>query len=186
MTCIVGYLDKNKDIYIGADSCGTTGNDSFIRDDEKVFIKNNMIFSYSSSFRMGQLLRFKFNPPIQKNKTDFEYLCTDFIDELRKCFKDGGYNEKIYEKEWGGFFIIGFNGNLYEIQNDYQVSKLKDNYNSIGSGANIARGSLYTTKKNMKMSIKEKIKIAISAAEYHNNTVRSPIIIKKLNYKGNK
>jgi len=38
----------------------------------------------------------------------------------------------------------------------------------------------------MKMSIKEKIKIAISAAEYHNNTVRSPIIIKKLNYKGNK
>ena len=52
MTCIVGLVENGK-VYIGGDSAGVAGLDVRMRSDEKVFTKGNMIFGYTSSFRMG-------------------------------------------------------------------------------------------------------------------------------------
>lgn len=58
MTCIIGLI-KNKKVYIGGDSAGVDGLNITIRKDSKVFKINKFIIGYTSSFRMGQLLRFK-------------------------------------------------------------------------------------------------------------------------------
>ena len=62
MTCIVGLEHKGK-VYIGGDSAGVAGYSLSVRADQKVFINGNFIFGFTSSFRMGQILRFGFNPP---------------------------------------------------------------------------------------------------------------------------
>ena len=82
MTCIVGFVEKGI-VYIGGDSAGVSGLDLRLREDEKVFLKNGMAFGFTSSFRMGQILRYCFTIPDQDpRKDDFSYLCTDFIDAL--------------------------------------------------------------------------------------------------------
>lgn len=105
MTCIVGYIDKDSNIYMGGDRAGVGGLSLRVRDDTKVFTKGKFIFGYTSSFRMGQLIRFKFSPPKHHpDVEDFNYMCTDFIDKLRECLSTGGYAKENNNVETGGTF----------------------------------------------------------------------------------
>jgi hypothetical protein len=119
MTCIVGLVDKGK-VYIGGDSAGVKGSDYRIREDEKVFRKENMVFGFTSSFRMGQILRYSFKiPGHESTKEDFDYLCTSFVDALIGCFKDKGYARTDNNVVSGGCFLVGYKGNLYQIHSDF-------------------------------------------------------------------
>ena len=123
-TCIVG-LEHNGDVYIGGDSAGVDGSYSrAVRVDEKVFTNGRMLFGFTSSFRMGQILRYSFNPPEQTvGEGDFEYLCGAWIDSLIECLKKKGYATIKNNSAMGGTFLLGFNGKLYQIQDDFQVGK---------------------------------------------------------------
>ena len=59
MTCIVGMVDGQGTVYIGADSLAAGGYQKTIRKDAKVFTNGIAVMGYTSSFRMGQLLRYK-------------------------------------------------------------------------------------------------------------------------------
>jgi hypothetical protein len=89
MTCIVAWIEEDKrkgtrDVWMGGDTQGTDDSwGSRIRNDIKVFRKSSMLMGYTSSFRMGQILRFGLSVPEQsKRKSDYEYMCTDFIDAV--------------------------------------------------------------------------------------------------------
>jgi hypothetical protein len=58
VTCIVGFTDGNE-VSIGGDSAGVGGWDLTVRADEKVFVLGEFVFGCTTSFRMGQLLRYK-------------------------------------------------------------------------------------------------------------------------------
>ena len=65
MTCIVGLV-HNGIVYIGGDSAAITIDGvQFLRSDPKVFIKEDFLIGFTSSYRMGQLIRF--NLKIIKN-----------------------------------------------------------------------------------------------------------------------
>ncbi len=151
MTCIVGLVHKGT-IYMGADSAATGGTDIKVRLDQKVFIvKDRFLVGFTDSFRMGQLLNFSLKPTLQKKtKSDYQYMCTDFINSVRECFEDGGYmgkDKEDSEREEGGSFLVGYKGVLYEIEKDFQVGMNKDPFCSIGCGQDYAHGSLFTTAK---------------------------------------
>ena len=167
MTCIVSVV-KDGVVYIGGDSAGVSGLSITIRADEKVFHNNQFIIGFTSSFRMGQLLRYKFVPPKQKLKqSDMEYMVTDFVDSLRKTFKDNGF----------GNFLIGYKSKLYNLQSDFQVGVPSLEYDSVGCGANIALGSLYSSKDKDPI---ERINLALEAAATFNAGVVAPFHIVKL------
>ncbi len=87
MTCIVGLVDKDK-IYLGGDAAGVGGYNKEIRKQPKVFSNKGVLFGYTTSFRMGQLLQYSLKIPKQPaRKKDFEYLCTNFVDAIMACFK---------------------------------------------------------------------------------------------------
>lgn len=158
MTCIIGYVDRDY-IYIGGDSCGAGGNHKSIRKDEKVFRKNKMIFGYTSSFRMGHLLHWKFNiPEHPKNISVDEYMNTIFIDEVIKLFTDNGFCEIDKNQKTGGNFLIAYKNRLFDIQNDFQIAEDSDGISTCGSGYIAAEAAfkalLYNCKK---MSTYEKI-----------------------------
>src|SRR5271166_3399887 len=117
MTAIVGLIDHG-DIYIGGDSCGVAGLSKTIRADPKVFGNGPFLIGGTSSFRMLQLLRFKFAPPTQTNlQDDYEYMVTNFIDAARQCFSANGFGDKEGN---GGTFLVGYRGVLYTIEGDHQ------------------------------------------------------------------
>ena len=177
MTCIVGLLDKGN-VYMGADSAGVAGYGLTIRADEKVFINGGFIMGFTSSFRMGQLLRYSLKPPRYHPDVDlFEYMVTLFTEGIRKCLKDGGFAEKKDEKERGGTFLVGFRGELFKIEGDYQVGMPAQSFDSCGCGEDIALGSMYS---NSHLPPTERITQALEAAEQFSAGVRRPFNILKL------
>ncbi len=162
MTCIVGISHKDK-VYIGGDSAGVAGLDVIVRADSKVFTNKDFVFGFTSSFRMGQLLRYSFNPPAHKEHQDvYEYMVTKFVNQVRKCFRDGGYLKKNNEVESGGTFLVGYRGKLFSIHNDYQVGESTLPYDAVGCGQSYALGSLFATKLK---EPRARIRLALSAAD---------------------
>ena len=72
MTCIVAIAEKNV-VYVGADSLGSNGNKIITRKDTKIFIRKPFIFGFTSSYRMGQLLRYSLViPSFPKTSSGFK------------------------------------------------------------------------------------------------------------------
>jgi ATP-dependent protease HslVU (ClpYQ) peptidase subunit len=177
MTCIVGLLE-NGNIYMGGDSAGVGGYSLSTRKDEKVFINGEFIFGFTTSFRMGQLLRYSLDPPERYPKIDvYKFMVNDFINAVRKCLKDGGYAQKDKEEELGGTFLVGYQGRLFEIEDDYQVAEVFENYASCGCGFDLALGSLFSTEGQ---EPEKRVRMALEAAAKFSAGVSPPFNIKIL------
>jgi hypothetical protein len=175
MTCIVSLID-NGTVYMGGDSAGVAGLSISIRADEKVFVNGPFLMGFTTSFRMGQLLRYKFTPPNQlSDKTDMAFMVTDFIDSVRDCFGQNGFgktSEKTYNE--GGTFLVGYKNNLYHIDSDFQVGQTVCGYDSVGCGASIALGSLHST---VGKNPRDRVRMALEAAAAHSAGVAAPFLI---------
>lgn len=177
MTAIVGLARRGK-VYIGGDSAGVGGLSLTVRADAKVFRKGRYLFGFTTSFRMGQLIRYSLAAP--KPKGDLEaFMTTKFVDSLRKCLKDGGWARTEDEREEGGTFLVGVQGQLFTIHADYQVARSVDGFAAVGCGDDIALGALYATK-GRGMKPQARVKVALSAAERFSAGVRGPFVCQKL------
>lgn len=177
MTCIIGVINNGR-VFIGGDSIGVGGWDKSIRNDKKVFKKEEMIFGFTSSYRMGQLLRYGLKiPKIKKDQDVFHYMVTDFVDAVRNTFKDGGYlkTTNVTEEE-GGTFLVGFKGRLFKIDGDFQVEERREYFNSCGCGESYALGA-YSILQDMDITVEEKIIKALEVAEKHSAGVGGPFYI---------
>jgi hypothetical protein len=186
LTCIVGLVDKaSGKVFIGGDSAGSNNWQLTIRKEAKVFRNGDFLIGATSSFRMIQLLQYAFKPPVYEkpleNNDDYLscYMATSFIDAVRECFKNGGFAKKEAEQESGGTFLVGFQGKLFCIQDDYHVGEALCGYNAIGDGDDIAIGSLWTTR-NMQYTTRTRVELALQAAEYHCTSVSAPFIIESI------
>ncbi len=180
MTCIVGIIDK-KNIYMGADSAGSNGYDIRTLVNKKVFISGNMIFGFTGSLRMGQLLRYSLKiPKHPTTKDDYTYLCTDFINAVIKCLEKNKYAHLKDNIIRGGTFIVGYRNKLYTVMGAFQVVQINIDYISCGSGEDYAMGALYTMIDNNQLSTEEKITYALEAAQEFSAGVHGPFKIIKL------
>lgn len=178
MTCIVGLVDEGK-VYIGGDSAGVAGLDIAGRADQKVFKVGEFIMGFTTSFRMGQLLKCSLTPPKRYTDNDiYKFMVTDFIDSVRKCLKNGGFAKKDNEVESGGTFLIGYSGRLFRIEDDYQVGENILPFDSCGCGQSFALGSFHATQ-NEKDPMK-RINMALEAAEEFSAGVKRPFTIQSI------
>lgn len=177
MTCIVGLVEQGT-VYVGADSAGVSGLDIRVRADPKVFRVGSYLIGYTTSFRMGQLLRFGFAPPEQDPRhSDDEHMMTVFVDAVRERFKGGGYATVNNNVETGGTFLIGYRGRLYIVQQDYQVGVPVLPYDAVGCGADMALGALYATEGGRP---RDRVLLALQAAEQFSGGVRRPFVIEEV------
>lgn len=180
MTCIVGYKDSDGTIFIGGDSAGTDSwYNQTIRRDPKVFRVGEFLIGFTDSFRMGQILMYNLKPPPIKTKNIYKYMVTEFVEEVRRCFKEGGFGRNKDGEDRGGDFIVAVRGRLFRVESDFQVGESCDNYIAAGSGENFAMGVLFALDKQ-KLTPREKIKAALQAASHFNAAVSPPYVVKKL------
>jgi ATP-dependent protease HslVU (ClpYQ) peptidase subunit len=174
MTAVVGLVHDGR-VHLGADSAGVSGWSLTVRADEKVFATGEYVMGFTSSFRMGQLLRYGFTPPAPEGDLP-RFMVTTFIDAGRESLKTGGYATKSSEQEFGGTFLVGIRGRLFEIHNDYQVGEPADQIAAVGCGFEVALGALYATAAT-RTPVKRRILTALSAAERFNAGVRGPFAL---------
>ena len=181
MTCSVGVVDE-EGVVIGGDSLSSDGSSVIVRRDPKVFRVGEFLIGFTSSYRMGQLLRFSLKPPKLAVGGDVErYMNTDFIDAVRDCFRDGGYLTVEDSQESGGIFLAGFRGRLFRVGSDFQVGESWSGLAAIGSGDEVATGALYAAKKiRPDMQTEQLALLALDAAEANSCNVREPFLVMRL------
>lgn len=174
MTCIVGIAREGR-VYMGGDTCGS-GRSWQQVGNPKVFITGGkFLIGCTTSFRMIDLLNYELTVPIQENdQTDDGYMRTTFIRAVRDCFKEHGWLEKSSDKNIGGNFLVGYNGKLYEVQDDFSVLNSPVEGMAVGSGEQSARGSLYTTRADW--DAHKRVQQALEAAEAVAVGVKAPFV----------
>jgi len=177
---VIAYSSGDGTLYFGGDSIAIEGSDYNIRKDSKVFVKDDIAFGFVGSFRIGQILRSIFKIPKQKDKqSDYDYLCSIFIDSLTKCLKSKGFDfgdkNELNDLE----FLIGYKGKIYHIMCDFQVAEYSTDYMAIGAGRNFALGNLYATS-NSEYSVEDRVRLALECATEFCSAVKPPFKIIKV------
>jgi len=171
MTCIVGLRHGGK-AYIAGDSAGISGWDLTIRADPKVFVVGDYAIGFTTSFRLGQLLRYrlKLPKPPRSGRDLSGFMVGEFVEAARECLKAGGMATKEREGEQGGTFLVGVRGRLFIVESDYQVVEPSEAFAAIGSGAAYALGSLATSSGGANARLQR----ALGVAERFSIGVRGP------------
>lgn len=173
MTAIAGLVHDGR-VLLGADSAASGGWTIGTRTDLKVFRTGRYVLGFTTSFRMGQILRWGFEPPQPPGNGQLErFMCTTWIDAVREALKTGGWAKKDNEQETGGDFLVGVAGRLFTVYADYQVAEAADRYAACGSGEQLALGAFAATE-GMRLTPKRRVSLALAAAERHIATVRRP------------
>lgn len=175
MTCIVALAHKGK-VYMGGDSAGVSGMSLHLRKDPKVFVRGPLVMGYTSSFRMGQVLRFSREIPEAPHADDlYRWMCTTFIDGCRKAMKDGGYLTVNNSLESGGTFLVGVRGRIFHVDSDFQVGEWSTPFCSVGCGDDLAVSAMAVSKGTPE----HRIKTSLQVAEQFSAGVRAPFVIVK-------
>jgi ATP-dependent protease HslVU (ClpYQ) peptidase subunit len=170
VTCVVGVEHDGK-VVMGADSAGLAGLSVTIRADTKIFRNGEFVMGFTSSFRMGQLLRYSLVPPVPRDWDLDRFMATDFVQSVRDCLRDGGFARNDSGVEWGGTFLVALRGRLYRVNDDFQIARSLDNYDAVGCGEEFALGSLYSSAD---LPPDERVRRALEAAAHHSGGVSPP------------
>jgi hypothetical protein len=173
-------IAQNGTVYLGSDHAASDDKTGWIisRKEPKCFKVGQYGIAFTDSFRMGQILQYSWTPPkYTPTKTNFgldKFMRTKFIDSVKVAFKDNGYGSigSSSEEDTGGIFIVGLEGRIFTIDEDFHVGEAVVNYMAEGSGGQIALGALHATKnqKNPKL----RLKVALEAATEFNMAVAAP------------
>lgn len=162
MTCIIG-VEEDGIVYIAADSMSSDGYSSQAVLQPKVFLaQDKFLIGYTTSFRMGQLLEFSLAVrPKYEDEDDLKYMVTGFAETARRLFKDHGYAKTDGNgEEFGGVFLVGYNGHLYRVDIDFHVMRYTTRIAACGAGEDFALAAMLAmVKKPVKKRLRRSLEI---------------------------
>jgi ATP-dependent protease HslVU (ClpYQ) peptidase subunit len=176
VTCIVGVQHQGR-VLIGGDSAGVAGYSINARADSKVFRVGDYVMGFTTSFRMGQLLRYSLHMPEPDSWDVDRFMATRFVDKVRTALRDGGFMRITNAEEEGGTFLVGIRGHLYAVHDDFQIARTLNGYAAVGCGQDLALGSLHTTR-NLS-DARARVTKALEAAAHHSAGVAGPFVIEE-------
>ena len=191
MTAIVAVTDGER-LCIAGDAAGVSGTtgEIHIRQMPKVFVREGYAMGFTTSFRMGQLLKYEVPlPPYPGSTIDLEeFMVRTFVPMIRTTFTEHGFSKSLtrgkraetmhYEEQGqqtGGRFIVGVRGMLFVIEEDFHVARPQTPYVAIGSGATVAHGVLFALHERQSLTICAEM--ALKAAAFHTMGVRPPFTV---------
>jgi ATP-dependent protease HslVU (ClpYQ) peptidase subunit len=113
----------------------------------KVVTNGNFIIGAAGDVRALQVILHTWKPPaaVAKDKENiFQFMISKVVPSLKQQLNDYGLlDTKSSDKEFELYVLIAFNGNIFEIDSDFAVSRSDSGYYGIGTGGDYALGALY-------------------------------------------
>ncbi len=177
MTCIVGLVEPGTGtIVMAGDSAASSlqERESYCLKNAKVFQSGPYALGFTTSYRLGQILRFGTElPEPAPDDTDLErFMATAFVAVVRGSFEAHGFTRGMGEH---GSIAVGIRGQLFGIGADFQVLREATPYAAYGCGRQFAYGALCALEDSS-LGLREKAEKALRAAERFNPTVRGPFV----------
>ena len=149
MTTIVGVV-KNGHVILGADSQVTSGSRPNSHPKmQKITNNNGYLIAGSGDSTPCDILQYIFIPPVPtttERKNLYKFMITKFVPAMREVLEENGYKPDSNDKDAGFDMLFAFDGELFEIGDDFSVLLNGDGIYGIGSGSGIAIGALYAGK----------------------------------------
>ena len=146
MTTIVGVA-KNGNVTMGADTQITDGNRRHNHPImEKISKKNGFLIAGSGDVQPCDILQHIFIPPVPTvtdRKDLYHFMIIKFVPAMRECLEDNGWKPNPEDKDSGFNMLFAFDGEIFDIGDDFSVLLNGDGIYGVGSGSPIAIGALY-------------------------------------------
>lgn len=146
MTTIVAVC-KNGNVTMGADSQVTDGSrPSKHVNMEKITKNNGYLIAGSGDSHPCDILQHLFIPPvptIQERKDLYKFMIIKFVPAMREVLEDNGWKSSTEDKEVGFNMLFAFDGEIFDIGDDFSVLLNDDGIYGVGSGSPYAMGALY-------------------------------------------
>ena len=146
MTTIVAIC-KNGNVTMGADAQVTDGSRPFIHATmEKITKNNGWLIAGSGDSTPCDILQLIFVPPVpgvKERENLYKFMVTKFVPAMRECLEENGWKEDKEDKDSGFNMLFSFDGEVFDIGNDFSVLLNSDGIYGVGSGSPIAIGALY-------------------------------------------
>lgn len=165
MTCVVGIAEAGR-VHLAADSmmCEASGMAGTIVE-PKVFIAAHMQWGIAGLAAWAQTVRYMLRVRKRQPRENLsKYLHTEVRPALQNLW------EQNHEDESRGPMVLGVRGRLFELDETFTAFETRG-YHSIGSGAEIALGSLHTSQG---APIGDRLRMALEAATEYRVDVRGP------------
>ncbi len=181
MTVIAGLVHEGR-VWLGADSAGSNSWTITARADSKLFAVGSALIGCTGSYRGLQVARYAFRPPALPSGMDpHEYMCTLFVNGLREVWRAAGHVGKTNEVEHvETAMLVGMHGRLWHIDRDLQVGESLDPWVAVGSGGELAIGSLHATAHvvGLRDQPEARVRLALQAACHHSPSCGGPLAIR--------
>jgi ATP-dependent protease HslVU (ClpYQ) peptidase subunit len=171
MTCIVAVA-TGRAVWMGGDSAYTVSDDVIRLGPPKVTRRGPLVVGAAGSLRCANILHYDFTAPKRRRANPLRYVACEVAAEFRRRLgASEGKDQLDGHSEWDGRALVGYVGRLFLLDSCFGVTELVDGYGAIGSGGEVALGSLYETRGQ---PAKERLRRALLAAEAITGSVRAP------------
>lgn len=161
MTIVVGLIDQDRRVFMGADTVRSNGN-RYVDQNSKLtrmLVKRPyrtksqeiakkdayIVVGTSGSIRAGQVVSVMPAPDWTAGQSAYHYLIGPFVAAVRSALEDAGQVGKspIQSDETELTMLVAIDGCLFVIWQDFSVTQPIDPYAAIGSGTDLALGALF-------------------------------------------
>jgi hypothetical protein len=178
MTCIVA-IEQGDSVWMGGDAIAIDDSeDKCLLASPKVFARGSVLIGSTGDIRASQILRHRLVIPAHSTRTDDEeWVCTSFVDAVREAFRSGGATTQKDGAEVGHKFLLGYRGKVYQVENAFSAFRITRGFDAVGCGAKYAVGALVAASTRIKQSPRQRVEMALEAAEACNAGVARPFTI---------
>jgi ATP-dependent protease HslVU (ClpYQ) peptidase subunit len=174
MTCIVAVRDTiDNKIWMAGDRGISDDNSIAVGSSPKIWKKEGYLFGYAGSMD-GDRIRHLFVPPQFEGRGSVDkFMYSRFLKSLRKFYEEW-WVDTTSTADFG--MIICVRGKMYEHSSgDMSLTQYEQDYLAMGSGGDIAMGSLYATQKTK--DTRKRAVASVQAAINHSPSCKGPIDI---------
>jgi len=178
MTLACGVVEDGQ-VILGGDSALSADSGDQTIGQPKVFEHAGLLFGSSGEMRTAQLLKHVFKVPSCGAQQDpEEYVIRDFARQFRAFLAEEAPEliTPIDDDDELWSLLIALRGRLFRLCSHFTVRESQTGYDAIGSGSPFALGSFASTEGRPG---RERVELALNAAERHVPSVRGPFRILK-------
>lgn len=161
MTCVVAVRGKDKNIVLAGERGASDETTIINLNKPKIFKHGRYLIGFAGSMA-GDKLRYTFKPSYPKQGTSLDqHMNTVFLKELQACYEDSFIPHLSPESDLS--LIIVVDGQIYQHHaGDMSMTKPDEDYIAIGSGAEYAYGSFWSTEQII--SAQTRAELAVGSA----------------------
>lgn len=180
MTLVVAVADEKRAV-MGSDSGAASLADSamFKVKNPKVFRAGPFVVGFALSWRFGQILQYHVEWPEPEPGCDlFRFTITEVGPRIRNAVVEHGFMAPRDDNtKRDAQAILALDNQIFGINGRMEVIQLQEPYVAIGSGQQVAYGSLYVTQALTDLSLERRVEIALEAGCEYVPGLRRPFTI---------